>query len=86
MQVKKPCAFEVVRDDGYMFWVMVGEAVEEEEGEQRVLVGVGSTGFGMEGVLVGGKGEVRVEGKSEVLWKGGIRCDIIKTFLGLGGS
>ena len=67
MKVEEACAFEVMRYEGYVGGVVVGEAAEEEEGEEGVLVGVGRIGFGMEGVLVRGKGEVGVEGKSEVL-------------------
>ena len=47
--------------------VVVGEAAEEEEGEEGVLIRVCRVGFGMDGVLVMGEGEVGVEGKSEVL-------------------
>ncbi len=36
-------------------------------------------------MLVRGKGEVGVEGKSEVLWSGDIRCDF-EVFLGQGNS
>ena len=85
VEVEETCAFEVVRDEGYVGGVVVGEAAEEEEGEEGVLVGVGRIGFGMEGVLVRGKGEVGLKGKSEVLWCGGIRC-YFETFLGLGES
>ena len=81
MEVEEACAFEIVRYDGYVVGVVVGKAAEEEEGEEGVLVGVGSIGFGMEGVLVRGKGEVGVEGKSEILWSGGIRCNF-ETFWG----
>lgn len=62
MQVEETCAFEVVRYEGNVGGVVIGEAAEEEEGEEGVLVGVGCIGFGMEGVLVRGKGEVGVEG------------------------
>ena len=75
MEVEEAWAFEVVGDEGYVVGVVIGEAAEEEEGEEDVLVGVSRIGFGMEGVLVRGKGEVGLEGKSEVLWSGGIRCD-----------
>ena len=54
MEVQEACAFEVVRDEGYVGGIVVGEAAEEEEGEEGVLVGVGCIGFGMEGVLVRG--------------------------------
>ena len=82
MEVEEACAFEIVRYEGYVCGVVVGEAAEEEEREEGVLVGVGCIGFRMEGVLVRGKGEMGVEGKSEVLWSGGIRCNF-GTFLGL---
>ncbi len=47
MEVEEACAFEVVGDEGYVGGVVIGEAAEEEEGEEGVLVGVGRIGFGM---------------------------------------
>ena len=82
MKVEEACAFEVVRYEGCVGGVVVGETAEEEERKEGVLVGVGCIGFRLEGVLVRGKVEVGMEGKSEVLWSGGIRSDY-ETFLRL---
>ena len=41
---------------------MVGEAAEEDKGEEDVLIGFCCVGLGMERVLVRGNGEVGVEG------------------------
>ncbi len=78
MEVEEACTFEVVGDEGYVGRVVVGEAAEEEEGEEGVLVGVCRVGFGMEGVLVMGEGEVGVESKSEILRSGGVSDVIVK--------
>lgn len=67
MEFKEACAFEVVGNDGDVRRVVVGEAAEEDKGEEDILKGFCRVGFGMEGVLVWGEGEVGVEGKSEVL-------------------
>ena len=48
----------------------MGEAAEEDKREEDVLIRFCCVGLGIEGVLVRGKDEVGVEGKSEVLWSG----------------
>lgn len=71
MEFEEACAFEVVGNEGDVCRVVVGEAAEEDKGEEDVLIGFCRVCLGMEGVLVRGEGEVGVEGKSEVLWSEG---------------
>ena len=40
----------------------MGEAAEEDKGEEDVLIGFCCVGLGVEGVLVRREGEMRVEG------------------------
>lgn len=80
MEVEEACALEVMGNDGNVFRVVVGDAAEEDEGEEDVLIGFCRVGLWMEGVLVRGNAEVGVEGKSEVLWSGAVSDGISRCF------
>lgn len=80
MEFEEAFAFEVVGNEGNMCRIVVGEAAELNNGEEDVLIRFCCVGLGMEGVLVRMEGELGVQGKSEVLWSGGLSDVVSRCF------